>query len=204
MSFKDYSIKVKVIVLIVSISSIALIVSAIIFFAYDKASFKSNTKRSISILAEIIGQNNTANLTFPVAGETEAQQMLSTLTADKHIKHAIVFNQQGVQFAEYVRDSTYVQELKKLPYPSDTAFFSDTALIVTHRIVFRGHKIGTMYIESDLKEYDERGMQFLGVLAIILATASLVALGLAFWLHRFISNPKPCFYIRSVSSYYIY
>ena len=188
-SFKQLSIKTKIVLLILSISSITLVISELVFFSYDKVQFNKNYSNSLSIVATIIGNNNTANLLFPFNGKEEAKKSLQTLTANKHIQLAVIFDENNNSFAEFIRDPQRIMQIDPRILNRDTTIFSDNSLVVLKTIYFNKEKIGSIYIDSDLVEYKNRVNNYISILAIILLSAMVLAFLFAVNLQKVISTP---------------
>ena len=62
MNFKDLPIRSKITTMVVAISIISLIVAGLIFGQYDKAQYRQQMLNNTTILADVVGDNNTANL----------------------------------------------------------------------------------------------------------------------------------------------
>ena len=64
LNFNNFSIKVKIVSIILLINVIALVLAGSLFFAYDKKQFEKRTVNDLGILAEVIGDNSTAAITY--------------------------------------------------------------------------------------------------------------------------------------------
>ncbi len=187
LSFNDISIKIKIVGLVLIISSISLILSGIIFYAYDRTQFEIKSIRDLSTLADVIGKNNTANLFFN--GKDEAIQLLSSLNAYKHIRQASIFNKNDELFAEYKRDSSFSAKVIIPSSHRDSTIFNKNSLIVSKPIYLDNEIIGTIYINSDLKEYSERISNFIRVISLVLLISLFIAFLLSVKLQQIISRP---------------
>ncbi|MCK5823124.1 MAG: response regulator [Bacteroidales bacterium] len=187
LSFNDISIKVKIVGLVLIISSVSLILSGIIFYAYDKAQFEIKIIRDLSTLAEVIGDNNTANLFFD--SKDEAIKILGFLSSYKHIRQASIFNKKGNLFAEYKRDSLFHAKIKLPSTPKYSTVFDKKSLIIFKPIYFDNEIIGTIYINSDLEEYSERTSNFFKVISLVLLLSLFISFLLSVKLQQIISRP---------------
>lgn len=193
MKFRDLSIRIKIVLLIVLISTTVLLLSAVIFFIYDKAEFKAKTQSSLTILAEIIGKNNGANLLFPSSGKQFAQMSLHYLSTDEHIQRAILFNEKNEIFVQYTKTKIANDSILHRQYINmDTVVFSPKYITVI-KSIYTGEnetdKIGAIYIKSDLKAYNERAKRFWFVILIILISSAVLILLFALRFQRIISAP---------------
>lgn len=188
LSFKNHSIRLKIIVLIVFISSITLIISAFLFFLYDRSEFKTKTLRDLTILAEIIGNNNTAALSFN--DSKSAQESLNLLKSETQIKHAAIFNKEGKKLAEYIKVNTAdlpEVNLKNIPQPG--YIFKPNSLTIFKKIYLDKEEIGTLYVYAGLEEYNKRFNQFISFIFLLLFYTILGILVFSSILQKAISSP---------------
>jgi len=187
MSFNDLSIRIKIISLIVATSFVSLILAGLIFYAYDKSQYELGTLRDLTILAEIVGNNNTANIMFNYP--QEALKILETLVADKDIKVARIYDKNHNIFAEYLQSPEYKGTHLDFFAVQDTFAFSRNSLLINKYIILDNEKIGSIFLYSGLDDYSVRIKNFLNVFVIILITALIIALLLSIRLQQLISAP---------------
>ncbi len=188
LSFKHLSIRLKIIILIVFISSITLIISAFLFFLYDKSEFKAKTLRDLTILAEIIGNNNTAALTFN--DQKSAKELLNSLKAEKQIKYAAIFNKEGKKLSEYIKVNTNgLPEINLTKIPESGYKFRPNSLMIYKKIFLDKEEIGTIYLYASLEEYDKRFYQFAYYLLLLLGYTILGVFVFSLILQKAISSP---------------
>ncbi len=196
---QNISIKYKIILLTVFVSSLAFIFSSIIFFTYERMEFEAKHIRDLSILAEVIGQDNAVNLNFPFSGKQEAYKSLQNLSAEDNLIQAIIFDKKGDIFAHFINDTTpYINEFNFSSISTDTALYTENSLIITKPIVHNTHFDGIIVLQSNLKQYRDRTKRFIMVILTILAVSSLLAFFLAQNLHRIIA--KPIFQLNNTMS----
>jgi signal transduction histidine kinase/CheY-like chemotaxis protein/HPt (histidine-containing phosphotransfer) domain-containing protein len=187
LNFNDLSIKLKIVLLVLSISASALIISALIFFVYDKSEFESKTATDLSILTDVIGELNTAALLFD--GMEEARISLQTLVADEHIDFAVIFTDKNKVLAQYNR---HEQEKNMIPPPmlgTEDVILRNDSIIIFKPIKVKNRTIGTIYLKSDLKGYEERKDRFIGFLLLVFISSMVFAFILSLSLQRVISHP---------------
>src|SRR5581483_10375144 len=136
---------------------------------------RSSLAKDLQTLAEIIAANSTAALTF--ADQSAAEELLSGLRAKQHLNAARIYSAEGKLFASYWRRGSPKDSTVQKPEPQQTRFERDR-LVLFHPIRLEGRLIGTLYLESDLKEIRERLLRFAGIVSLVLLVVSLVALGL--------------------------
>ena len=185
-AFKDISIKHKLQVIITLTSIAVLLVSSLTFLAYDLSVFRGSMTNDLNTLAEVIGANSTAALTFndPASGA----EILEGLRAQPHIIAARIYSSEGEAFANFARAGG-VADLPARAPDGEQASFSSDRLKLSHRILLDGQPIGTIYLESDLEEMWSRTSHFVGIAALILLGSTLLAFLLSARLQRVISEP---------------
>ena len=87
--FCNLSIKRKLYIIIMTITMIALFLAYSAFIIYDITAFKKTMVINTTTLAELIGTNSSAALTFDNA--KDATETLSALAAEKSVKAAAVY-----------------------------------------------------------------------------------------------------------------
>lgn len=187
LSFKDISIRVKIVLLILVITAIALLLSGVIFFAYDKSQFEIQTLNDLNILTDIVGNINEAAIIYN--DKKVANESLSALLFDKNINYAIIYNSVMDTIAEYVKDTTINTEAIIPVESRDTFIFKDNALMVYKSINLDDETIGSILIESSLDEYKNRVSIFINIMSIILLISLFISFLLSVRLQRVISEP---------------
>jgi PAS domain S-box-containing protein len=184
--FQDRSIKAKLTSLILLTSSIVLLLAGVASITYQLIKARESLTYNLSTLAEVVGINSTAALTFndPKAGT----ETLAALAAYPHITAAAIYTREGTVFSTYLRDAGR-QGFAQPPSQGDITRFGKNALILFRPILLGNEKIGMVYIESDLEDlYSALGQYTAATIALIVA-ASFVALLLASRFQRVISEP---------------
>lgn len=185
-SFRRLSIKHKLRVTTMAVVFVALLLSCVAFASYDMVVFRISLQKDLETLAEIVGSNSTAALSF--ADQSAADELLSGLRAKEHLRVARIYTLEDKLFANY-RRSDVAQDGRVPPLHADSSWFEMDRLVLVHRITLGGRQVGTLYLESDLEEMHERLLRFIGIIALVLLVTSLVALGLSSKLQSVISTP---------------
>ena len=187
MSFlEDLSIKRKLTLIIMLISSVALVLASAAFIWDDLITSRKALSRDLLTLAEMIGTGSTAALTF--GDEGSADEVLAALAAKQQIVAACIYDKDGEPFAKYQRaDQRGVVTPPRAQ--ADGGKFVADRLMLSRRIMLEGEMIGAVYLESDLQELHSRLRRSLWMVALILLASSLVAFLLSSRLQRVISQP---------------
>ncbi|MDZ7262642.1 MAG: ATP-binding protein, partial [candidate division KSB1 bacterium] len=156
------------------------------FIAHDNISFRRAMIRDLNTLAEIIGENSTAALSFD--HEMDAKQTLAALKLQPHIVFACIYAKDGRVFAKYLREDTKVDFSPPQPQP-DGYRFEKVHLALFRQIVLNGERIGTVYIQADLQEMQSRLKQYAGIAIIFVLLSSLIVFLITSKLQQIISGP---------------
>jgi signal transduction histidine kinase len=185
-TYSKLSIKQKLQLIIMAIVVAVLFLCSAAFATYDLVVWRDSLRRDLEILAEIIGANSTAALSF---GDADAaRELLSGLKAKRHLAAACLYSAEGKPFATYRRVAQ--QGKSSFPEPgTEGSRFESSRLILFHQIRLNDRQIGTLYLESDLQELPERLERFAGIAVIILLSSALAALLLSSNLQGAISRP---------------
>jgi len=171
--YRDLPIRHKLRLIVMLTVGAALMVACGAILIYQYHTLRDSLRRDLSVLAEIIGDNSTAALSF--GDRKTAEELLSGLRAKRPIVAAAIYSADGKILASYRRD------LGAPAPPSfqmnvDGSSFEDNRLRVFQRILLLHQPIGDIYLESDLGEVDSKLRRF----ALIVVVTLMVALSLAF------------------------
>ncbi len=170
-------------------SCAALLLASAAFLAYTAVTFRESTVRTLSTQADIIGFNCISPLLFQ--DERGAGEVLAALRVEPQVTAAAVYNQEGRVFAAYHRDTAGgAFEVPPVLSASPSGFQFGTQSLSVHRpILFRGERIGTVYIESGLDELYGHLQRYVGSGAIMLSLSTLLAWFISSKLQRSLSQP---------------
>ena len=151
--YQSLSIRRKLQMIIMLTVGAALLVACCALLVGDTIEVRTAMRHDLQTLAQIIGSNSTAALTFndPKA----AEELLSGLRAKQHIVEACLYSGDGRPFASYRRLGTSEKSAPPAPQ-SDASTFANGHLILFQRIVLDGQTAGTVYLDSDLGEAQSR------------------------------------------------
>jgi signal transduction histidine kinase/CheY-like chemotaxis protein len=185
-SYRRLSIQHKLQVTTLVAVAVALILSCVAILSYDLAVFRKSLVKDLETLAEIVGSNSTAALSF--GDQNAAEELLSALRAKPHIRVALIYSADGTLFAHYRRPGSLGDSaLPKLL--AEGAHFEPERLVLFHQIKLGSRSIGTVYLDSDLEEMRQHLVQFAWTVIVVILLASLPALALARRLQNTISAP---------------
>jgi len=165
--------------------AVALTLASAALVTYEFVNQRQSMERELKMLAEMIGENSTAALTFE--DYSSAQQLIESLRAQPSVVAAALYSAQGVAVARYVRADT-VEAVPAVP-PSGEAGFGRGRLRWTSPVMLHGQVLGTVYLSSDLSALNAGLMRSLGIMLLVAAFSALAAFVMSYRLQRLISDP---------------
>ncbi|MGB5715929.1 MAG: EAL domain-containing protein [Gammaproteobacteria bacterium] len=185
-NLRDISIRTKLTILIVSISSVSLLLASIAFITSDRINTQQTVSDNLGTMADIIAANSSAALLFsdPVA----AQETLSFLNSQQHIQAAAIYDGDEKEFAHYIKPGLNLDLPASDLQNENILFWSDYVELYT-RIFYEGDHIGFIYLRSDMEAIHDRLVMFLGIVAIVILASLLVTFILGAQLQRIITDP---------------
>ncbi len=166
-------------------SGVVMLVACAAFSAYDIFTYRQQTVRNLATLAEAVAANSTAALAFDNA--EDAREVLRALKAERHIAKAALYTPSGALFASYARANASALPGGQLP--PDGYRFNDGYLIGVQPVVQGDHRMGSLYIQSDLGALQDRLRSFGLIALLVLGASCAVAYLLARRLQQQISGP---------------
>lgn len=183
---KNYSISTQLNIVAGLTSGVALLVATVVFAANDVSIFRSAKVEQLRTIADVIGSNAIAALTFD--DRVAAAELLSSLGRQPAIEFACVYNAQGEVFATYNHGAP--ASFKPPPSRGESHRFAEGGhLDVFAPILLEGDKLGTIYLRASMEDLRNQLIDYVRIVAAVL----IVALG-ASWLlsgrlQRVISEP---------------
>ncbi|MBW2209185.1 MAG: diguanylate cyclase [Deltaproteobacteria bacterium] len=168
--FRNISIRHKLTLIIVVISSVSLLLASAAFITTDRINTRESLGNNLRTMAEIIAANSSAALLFgdALAGE----ENLGFLEAQKHIEEVAIFRLDGSEFVSYRKESTGHAHPRKPDIETNNILFRDNHIELLCNITHEGEIIGVVYIRSDTKAVRERLIWFLGIVCVVLLMLS--------------------------------
>jgi two-component system, sensor histidine kinase and response regulator len=185
--YQDLSIPIKLRAIVMVTCGTALVVAAVLFTLYDRATFLREKAQDLVVSGKMIGSNSTAALSFHDI--RLAREVLNALQAKQHVVNACIYDLDGTVFAKYSRNLTHVD----FPAPP-TAKEDGTTIVARHMVLFQdialnGASIGTIYLEEDLGDVNDRLLRLVMIDFIGLVGSLAVVFVLSNRLQRVISEP---------------
>ena len=187
--FRRQPVRRKLTATILSTSAATLITGCVIFAAYDYIDARSRLVRDVTLLADMLGTNSVAPLTFNDA--TAAVETLRATAVNEHIESARLYMPNGLLLASYVRPGASVPSAhdRDVLGRADAAVFDGDHLHVVRPIVLDQGVVGTISVQSDTSEISAREKRFIAVVAATVFGAFWIALFLSRATARLIFRP---------------
>ncbi len=185
---KDASIRKKLMVIntITTLVTVVFATSAILWV--EIVTFRQKMVDDLSTLGGIIGANSTAAVLFN--DSAAAKETLSSLKAEPNIRQAVIFLQDGREFARYsLRSAPQYRNASIKELSLSDAVFGTNALKLLHPIRLDGETVGSVFLESDLDELHERQRLYITVSIGVLLASIVVGFIMMARFQRIISRP---------------
>jgi len=183
--YRNLAVRHKLTLIILFALVAALIPASVAVVTYDQIAARREMRSDLDVLAEIVGSNSTAALTF--GDGRAAAELLSSLKAKQHILSAVLYAEDGKPFASFRRHADPRAQLPVLRNRGSR--FEGERLIVYRDIKLASQTAGAIYLESDLGELHERRARFTWIVFLILLITSALAMVLSLKLQRAVSEP---------------
>jgi len=182
--FRRISIRRKQVLIIMLTTTVALLLACSAFVFYDIVDFRAELVERVGSIAEVIADHSTASLDF--SDPKTAEQTLAALGTESEVVAGCIYDRDGHVFAEYSRDGRKFAP----PAPQATGHeFTGGRMRLFRPIKEGAETVGTIYVESDLKELPHRLRRYAAIAGMVFAIALAAALALSSQLHRLLSNP---------------
>ncbi|MBU1319055.1 MAG: HAMP domain-containing protein [candidate division Zixibacteria bacterium] len=186
MNFRDSSLRNKLTMIAMIASIVGLTLSGAVFMIIDYHTLKATMVRNLETLSSVIGSNCTAAISFHNA--EDASDVLTALKAEEHIIGAVIYGNDDLVLAYYARDDQ-AGDFRIPPVNEPCATFSDGTLSVYHTISLDDERIGTIYMQSDLRQVSSRMIQIGTAILLITAFCFVVVFVIISRLQRVVSQP---------------
>jgi two-component system, sensor histidine kinase len=186
-SFKNVSIRLKVIILIVATSSINTLILSLSEYYREQGQYLKNTRQRLGIMAKVIGENNTATILFN--GKREAISSLSALKADTFIEFAEIVFPDSTLFVRYQKQNTYIPSGPTIPLLNDTGFVYNEMLFISHQVFSENELIAYLRIGYSLREYKQNMKKYIISAFGIFGGSIVFAILLAYFFQNLITRP---------------
>ena len=187
--FRRQPVRRKLTATVLCTSAVTLITGCVVFATYDYIDARARLVRDVTLLADMLGTNSIAPLTF--ADATAAAETLRATAVNEHIESARLYMPNGALLAGYVRDGGQagLEHDRARLSRVEAAAFEDGHLHVVRPIVLDKGVVGTISVQSDTAEILARERRFIAIVAGTVFGAFWIALVLSHATARLIFRP---------------
>ncbi len=181
---KEQSIGTRLWILIVLNSCVALLIAAGWLYEYQQQEERTEAAIGLTTETSILSDSATAALSFEDA--KAARDALSSLRQDRNVVEAALFDRDGAIVAHY---TNHGQALSIPEQRHDGMHFIGDDILYTYQpIIYRGERIGTVYVRAETGIRD-RLMRYLEILVVVLLVSLGIALYLSSGMRKAIARP---------------
>ncbi|THI91967.1 MAG: response regulator [Nitrospira sp. CG24A] len=192
--FQNWSIQHKLTGMALLSTGLALVLVLVAVVTNDIVSFRDTIESRMAALADVIGSNSTAALTF--RDQKAATDTLTALSQEPHVLSAETFAADRTTFAKYVRSNP--AQLGSAPPPAPPlvefttmrkTYTAGDYIELASPIRIDGQVVGWILLRSDLTEMDQRLKRSAVIAFVIFLASALLALIVSRKLQRVITDP---------------
>jgi len=179
-------IQQKMLVMTLTICGAVLLLAIASLFGFQVLNFRASFQNDSAALAVIIADNSTAVMAFK--DDNAAAEVVRSLQAKPTVVSASLVLADETYFAHFGKVEP-AQALAQFPPPGENRFSGDY-LLLTQPVVWKGDRVGTLYLRMDYQRTLRDLLLFYGkvMIGILVASISLAAF-LSHRLGRTITDP---------------
>ncbi|MBW2400118.1 MAG: response regulator [Deltaproteobacteria bacterium] len=179
--------KLALVVTATTLAALALSFAAVFFF--DSVAARRALVRELSIAGEIVSDRSTAAIAFD--DPNSAMESLEALAARPSILGAVLLDGANEELATFTRSEQTAERLSTVRLTSleNRAAFEGDYLHLVQAIELDGRRIGTLILESDLRDIRIRQSRFLAIALGVGVFSFALSFVLSSRLRRIISDP---------------
>ncbi len=183
---RNWSITKKLTLITFFTSTTALVLSTVGFLIFDTISVTRTTQQNLTTEAEVLGITSTAALTFE--DNTAGNEILNALKARPAVVRAALYDFEGNLFATYPGPEDIPERLP-VPAPATESSLTRGFIRTYQPVNFDGKQIGTIFVQSDTAEIEQRLQNYLLIVSVLMLFSGLVAFLLTSRLRLLITGP---------------
>jgi signal transduction histidine kinase/ActR/RegA family two-component response regulator len=181
--FRDLPIRHKLLLMVLTSTTVALVLAGGGFLAWDIVQFRSAARQEMLTQAAIIAENSGAPLAF--GDDRVAREILRTLNLQARVEMACLYQSHGAVL------TTYQRELERT-CPSDpplTSSFGWGAFHIVTPVTIGKERVGTLYIRRELRDLYARLRVAVAAILVVLLLAVAAAFLTGARMQRSIAAP---------------
>lgn len=184
--FKNFSLRQKLIGVILFVTLSSLILALIIVFGYNQKSLKDRMARESLGFAELIGKNITNTILFQ--DKKNVEELLHAISTNSNTRAVYILYSNNEIFAKYLRDD--IQQEYAVPNELKNEYrFTNSHLEVLKNFYEGDEVIVKIFVVTDTDELKAQNKVFLTLTLLILCAVLIYALITSFILHKPLVKP---------------
>jgi signal transduction histidine kinase len=185
MNFRNLPIQRKLTSVIMLTSTVALLLTATAFIAYEVFNIRHNLRVNAEAIAIIAAEESSAAV---AAGDQKAAgEILSNFSARRQILLSALYLKNGRLLARY--PTTAPPEAFPARLAEHTYDIAGRAANISVPVSQGSRVVGVMYLKWDLSQVYQRFYWYAGLVTVILLGSLAIARVISHWLQRLISQP---------------
>ncbi|MBI3896671.1 MAG: PAS domain S-box protein [Gammaproteobacteria bacterium] len=185
-ALRNVSIRWKVVAIMLNVAAISLLLAGAGLLWHTRLAFERQTQEEMQLLADVIGVNSTAALTFN--DHQAASETLVALRSDPRVLAGGLYDEHGQLFAYYVRPGADVRLPNASPAEGELTLGHEQASLA-RAVYLKDRPIGRVYLAIDMGQWTGTLWGFIGILATLFAAVLSVGFLVAVWLQRVVTEP---------------
>lgn len=184
-NLKNTSIKQRLTLIIMAISSISVLLTALSISIIGVYNLRLNIMTELDVSASIVGDRNAAALLFN--DNKRAEENLSVFGVKQTIVQSCLYNKDGSLFANYTKDIS-----SEIQCPTDITarmLIDDKYIEIMKPVIKNDEQIGYIYLQSTLEQVEQYIEKQIIVAITIVSAGLLFSYLLAINLQKSISTP---------------
>jgi two-component system, sensor histidine kinase and response regulator len=186
MRIREFSLRQRLLGLTMLTSGIGVVLGCAGFLAYDMHVHREAKVEELRSAADLIGTSTTAALAFDDA--PGGAKLLEALKTRRHIRAGVLYRPDGSFFASYIRADLSGKMVLPENIPAGVVWGKDQ-LTFTLPIEMNARPLGSLYLEADLGDLQDRLRDFEELTLLIAVMSLLVVYLLTAALQRGITRP---------------
>jgi len=186
LSLRDYSIKVKLIMVVLLVTVLSLVLSSIAYIVNERQALRDDLIQNTGLVAAILAENCISAVSFD--DPETAEEALRSIENDPHLIQALILLPDGSTFASHACEDA-VALTAGLKFGEEQFLLQDDYLIAKQPVMEGNKQLGTLLVQSNLEKAAERTASFVKTSLIISLLTALVGLVIATLFQRVITRP---------------
>lgn len=184
--FKQLSIKSKLLSILVFSSIMSLLVALLLLVFIEVSEMKNKVKDDLTVMASLVADQSTAALSFD--DTSVAQENLRALNDLPSVQATCLYDANGQIFTSLYKQQSQIQQCP-VTFKGLVTHFKQLRLYIFEPVLLGEEKIGGIFIVADLTTQLWRELQFIGLVLVVLFTASIITFLLTAPLLSLVSEP---------------